>query len=203
MKTTIRVGNWEEANRTVRAIAAEQGIERVCLGYDYGHDTPTVQMNTKDALSGQGMGYDVRVLPQGPGYNKPSTYISVEMPYTLYHEDEDPDIEETPMRQSLPHSFELEPGTLFVSPFDLRIGDLVVNTPGSTSEVSECSAQPTTIGDCLADRQDDWQPENGDRYRVMFRDRESGISGRWDGESGFIIVDPDHFCLNRYRVANP
>lgn len=65
---------WQKATAKVREIAGNLPIY-------WGHGNtvyhPHVVAATKDAWSGEGMGYNVFVYPNGGGYGKPMQYHSV------------------------------------------------------------------------------------------------------------------------------
>lgn len=66
---------WAEATAKVREIAGTLPIY-----WEFGntiYTTPHVIVWTKDAWSGEGIGYNVNVYPEGGGYMKPCQHHSV------------------------------------------------------------------------------------------------------------------------------
>lgn len=78
--------------------------------------------------------------------------------------------------------------TAFRNPFELQVGDRVKQHAGTVGIVTELGNLPRTLGGILAYREGARPaPEAGDAFSVMF-DNGKGISGRWDGESGFEVI---------------
>ena len=65
---------WKEAEAKVREIA---GKLKIYWGTGNTIYEPHVVAWTKDAWSGEGMGFNVNVYPEGGGYMKPCRYHSV------------------------------------------------------------------------------------------------------------------------------
>ena len=59
------VSNWKEADAAVRAFAAQYGVKEVYWGTGSTIYTPHAVASSLDTWSGGGMGYFVRVYPEG------------------------------------------------------------------------------------------------------------------------------------------
>ena len=81
--------------------------------------------------------------------------------------------------------------TTLKTPFEIRNGDGILNFRGEVLVVTESRNAPTSIGGCIEQREGTFVPQKGDRYFVMMADadgKESGISGKWDGDTFFRVV---------------
>lgn len=68
---------WKNCDSKVREIANAHGIDCILYGSGYPVNKPNIVVNYKDAISGEGCGYNVYIYPEGGGYNKPCIYISI------------------------------------------------------------------------------------------------------------------------------
>lgn len=66
--------NLEEKLKTIQK---EHGCKKVLFGSGYPCEDACIIVMTKDALSGEGVGYNIFAYPQGQGYKKPYHYYSV------------------------------------------------------------------------------------------------------------------------------
>ena len=73
------VKTWTDAERAVREIA---GNLPIYWGSGNTIDRPHVVAMSKDAWSGEGMGYNVMVYPLGGGYMQPCAYHSVNVEFS-------------------------------------------------------------------------------------------------------------------------
>jgi hypothetical protein len=63
MKMTVK--NWKEAVDAVKEFAAQYGVTAIYWGSGYAVTKPHAVASTLNAWSGEGMGYFVRVYPNG------------------------------------------------------------------------------------------------------------------------------------------
>lgn len=70
---------WKSCNERVREIAREYSIDKVLYGSGYPVSTPNIVVMYKDAITGEGMGYNVFVYPNGNnGYKDEYKYFSID-----------------------------------------------------------------------------------------------------------------------------
>jgi hypothetical protein len=98
--------------------------------------------------------------------------------------------------------------TVFKTPFEVQAGDQIEGTKGILT-VIEATGSAASIGGAILARHG-LKFGQGDRYSVKMRREdgsETGISGRWDGESGFkVLVNPRYpvqFQGRTVRVTCP
>lgn len=69
---------WAEAWEEVKRIVAQYG-DLPILDPGGPLNRPHAVVRKKDALSGEGMGFNISIYPEGSGYMKPVIYHSVEV----------------------------------------------------------------------------------------------------------------------------
>ena len=76
-QTAVIGSFWKTCDAKVEEIANQFGIDCVLYGSGYPVSKPNIVVSYKDALSGEGSGYNVYVYPDGEGCGKPCKYFSV------------------------------------------------------------------------------------------------------------------------------
>jgi short-subunit dehydrogenase len=76
-QTAVIGSFWKKCDAKVKEIASQFGIDCILYGSGYPVSKPNIVVTYKDALSGEGSGYNVYVYPEGDGYGKPYKYFSV------------------------------------------------------------------------------------------------------------------------------
>lgn len=76
VQTCFKVVSWEEANAKVAEIERTLGLPSY-FGSGNPVYKPHMVVTYKDALSGEGSGYNIKVKPQGDGYMTPAEWYDV------------------------------------------------------------------------------------------------------------------------------
>lgn len=71
--------NWQEADAILKAMAERLQAGRVVHGTGYPVRTPHLLAVTMDALSGEGMGYNLTWYPEGDVYDSPKYFGSIRL----------------------------------------------------------------------------------------------------------------------------